>query len=189
LAGAGNGDTAVEDTLPTLSASGQRFSSVQQGSLYACALDATGAAYCWGSVNQVGRQGNGTVLANLTPTPVVGGHLFTDLDANDNNTSNGLTCGVTAVGDAYCWGRNEGDAFGDGFADTCRVGATADVSCALAPVRIDSPVEFASVSVGLNHVCGLARDQRVYCWGVGDGGQLGDGGFTNSARPIPIRNP
>ena len=42
------------------------------------------------------------------------------------------------------------------------------------------------VSAGLAHSCGIAPDQRAYCWGINDQGQLGDGTTTDRSRPVLV---
>ena len=46
-----------------------------------------------------------------------------------------------------------------------------------------TPVTARSVTAGAAHTCALDADGRVWCWGRGDEGQLGDG--ARSDRPAP----
>ena len=48
------------------------------------------------------------------------------------------------------------------------------------------PLDFFQVSAGFLHSCGVAVDNRLFCWGVNDHGQLGDGTLTSRLRPTPI---
>jgi alpha-tubulin suppressor-like RCC1 family protein len=41
---------------------------------------------------------------------------------------------------------------------------------------------FSQVSGGDRHTCGVTTDNRAYCWGVNDYGQLGDGTTTYASR-------
>ncbi len=45
---------------------------------------------------------------------------------------------------------------------------------------------FSQVSAGRSHTCGLTTDNRAYCWGSNDQGQLGDGTTTQRLRPVPV---
>ena len=54
---------------------------------------------------------------------------------------------------------------------------------ALAAVAVAAPLAFSTVSAGGSHTCALAGDGRVYCWGLNQNGQLGDGTRTNHSSP------
>jgi len=43
---------------------------------------------------------------------------------------------------------------------------------------------FVTVSAGGRHSCGISRRGRVYCWGDGSAGQLGNGGIESTTTPI-----
>jgi alpha-tubulin suppressor-like RCC1 family protein len=73
-----------------------------------CGLVAGGAAYCWGS-NGAGALGDGTTIDRLTPVPVSGGLLFSQV-----SIGTGSTCGLTSGGQLYCWGYNDDGRVGDG---------------------------------------------------------------------------
>jgi alpha-tubulin suppressor-like RCC1 family protein len=48
------------------------------------------------------------------------------------------------------------------------------------------PLEFFQVTAGDLHSCGVTVDNRLFCWGVNNHGQLGDGTVTDRLRPTPI---
>lgn len=50
----------------------------------------------------------------------------------------------------------------------------------------DAALVFASVSVGLSHVCGVTTAGAAYCWGDNIAGQLGTGDTTHSSIPVPV---
>lgn len=72
------------------------------------------------------------------------------------------SCGLSAMGQAYCWGSGLLGALGDGT-DTSRD----------SPVLVDGGLTFISLSAGPNHTCGIAIDGGAYCWGFGPEGSLG----------------
>ncbi|MFN3199223.1 MAG: hypothetical protein ACE366_12550 [Bradymonadia bacterium] len=46
--------------------------------------------------------------------------------------------------------------------------------------------QFAAVSVGEGHACGLQADGRAFCWGGNESGQLGDGTREARERVAPV---
>jgi alpha-tubulin suppressor-like RCC1 family protein len=79
-------------------------------------------------------------------------------------TGGAHTCALTALGTAYCWGRNHLGQAGDG--------TTID---RLTPVRVSGTVRVTAVSPGGVHTCGVTADQSAYCWGPNWLGLLGTG--------------
>ncbi len=142
------------------------------GSRHVCALDETGAAYCWGQ-NGWGQIGNGSMdtLRHAAPEPVQGGHTFKALRVADHTS-----CGIRNDSTAYCWGRNRGN-YGNG--DTIDAGT---------PTLAAGGMTFADMDVGGtgNVGCGLQADGGIYCWGVNGAGQLGTGDTIWSYDPVPV---
>jgi alpha-tubulin suppressor-like RCC1 family protein len=90
--------------------SGVTFSGLSVGADYACALAASGPAYCWGN-NVAVTLGDGTSTNRSVPTIVhaPSGVTFLKISAGFSHT-----CAVTAIGSAYCWGQNGVGELGDG---------------------------------------------------------------------------
>lgn len=47
-------------------------------------------------------------------------------------------------------------------------------------------LKFVAVQAGAEHTCGLTSNGRLYCWGRGDAGQLGDDSEVE-AQPLPVQ--
>jgi alpha-tubulin suppressor-like RCC1 family protein len=149
-----------------------------------CALDASGAAYCWGD-NTFGALGVGGDTAALSmcintcsraPLLVAGGLTFTAIGAGSWHA-----CGLVASGAAYCWGDNRFGQLGvvpDTAPDRCDsapIGGDGLGPCSRTPIPIGSGLKFTKLRVGVAHSCALATDGTWYCWGVNQFGQLGSG--------------
>jgi alpha-tubulin suppressor-like RCC1 family protein len=82
---------------------------VTTGRSYACALDAEGAAFCWG--RNAGNFGNGQKWQAIVPEPVpaASGLRFVSLAAGHHHA-----CGVDREGLVYCWGGNAWGEVGNG---------------------------------------------------------------------------
>jgi alpha-tubulin suppressor-like RCC1 family protein len=151
------------------------FTSVTAGGNHSCALQSSGAAYCWGD-GGLGQLGDNNLSAHTRSQPfaVVGGHNFSAISAG-----NSFTCGIEAVNhQAYCWGFNGSGQLGDG---TLTKHAT--------PIAVSAPlahaaVQFSSIAVGTSSVCGLEQGTgTAFCWGENVYGGIGDGTYTT--RKIP----
>ena len=86
------------------------------------------------------------------------------------------TCGVTASGDAFCWGQN----------GTGALGQYALGRAQLTPVRVVAGYRFDSVAAGVGYTCGILYGREAFCWGSNSQGQLGDGTGRDSPRPSAV---
>jgi alpha-tubulin suppressor-like RCC1 family protein len=150
------------DRFPTPAAvvTDMRFASLRLGQYHSCSLQADGKAACWGS-NSSGELGThatiGEVGGTTVPYPVLGDLAFTQLSAGGSHT-----CGVTADGQAHCWGANDVGQLGKG-----------DLANAPTPALVSQSVQFKAIAAGLYSTCALAETGEAYCWGDGTRGQLG----------------
>jgi alpha-tubulin suppressor-like RCC1 family protein len=146
-----------------------------------CALDASGAAYCWGP-GENGELGDGTDAANRSPAwstipvAVSGGHSFTQISKLGD-----LVCGIDHAGKAWCWGSNFRGKLGIGTpSDDSTVPAAVDTSGVLAGMNL------TAAAAGDPFGCALASTGAAYCWGGEDHGQLGNGVLSASEVDSPV---
>lgn len=161
LGALGTGDLANR-TKPTRVAGGIRWATLALGSGHSCGIaweaDGDGPAYCWGT-NDAGSIGNGEMTGVFTtPQAVLGGLQFVEIGAGFTNS-----CGRTAAGEIWCWGRGHHGQLGDG---TVRPGTAT-------PVRAAPGRSFARMAVGTHHaVCGVQAGGLTWCWGHNDAYQV-----------------
>ena len=63
---------------------------------------------------------------------------------------------------------------------------TAPDSPAALDAMATSSLSFSQVSAGYWHACGLTSDNRAYCWGWNQYGQVGDGTTIPRLAPVPV---
>jgi alpha-tubulin suppressor-like RCC1 family protein len=154
-----------------------RLTTISAGLDQSCGLDAMGRAWCWGA-NWAGQLGDGSVTDRPAPVPVAGGLTFMALSGGGGGYEDDMsfTCGVSTDGDAYCWGTTLRGALGDGRA----------FSSHLTPAMVAGGLKFRTLSAGGEHVCALTTDDRAYCWGSNEAGELGVGDRSIRTTPTTV---
>ena len=160
----------------TVSETGVVFTSVSAGAGYTCAIDSTGAAWCWGA-NNTNQLGNGTNDYRLRPFRV-----GTDLTFRTLAAGVWAACGVTTSRQMWCWGS---DTFG-------QIGDQSIVGNASTPRKVDFNISWESVVGGYRSMCGLTTANVAMCWG----GSMGTAttssssniGFTGEGTILSILN-
>ena len=179
----GNATTAGSITAnptPEAVTGGLTFASLTAGFQHTCGLTPAGVAYCWGD-NRYGQLGNSAnvgvpFVENPAPLLVDGNLTFTVLEAGTDHT-----CGLTAQGAMYCWGRNSLGQLG-----TTTSNNTEDPN--QTPTVVPGNLTFVAIAAGTSHTCGLVSGGTAYCWGQNYKGQLGNStglGEELLAQPTP----
>lgn len=175
--GAVGDGSRVNRPTPVAVSGGLSFAQLSSRSDHTCGVTTSGAAYCWGA-DWFGELGDGlsdnvtggSRTSRATPDSVLGGLRFSAV-----STGAFHTCGLTTVGDAYCWGANDIGQLGDGT-----------MTERTSPVSVSGGLRFVALSAGSGHTCGLTSTGAAYCWGFGVLGQLGDGAGATSLTPIAV---
>jgi hypothetical protein len=159
------------DTVPTLVPHDGPFARVAAGSAHTCALDTGGTAWCWGD-NSEGQLGDGSFTPRDKPVAVPGGPW---VGIYSGSTAY-ATCALVTSHQAWCWGSLTG-----GFPPLSRV---------TAPTLV-GPVPIRSLSVGLQHICGIGMAGGAWCWGKSSDGAIGAGPTEEdwALVPTPVSGP
>ncbi len=169
----GSGFVSVApEAAPIPVASTSRYSAVGAGENHTCAVDQSGAAFCWGNnaASQLGSSGGPS--ANPVPSAVTGGHAFRTLVAGDRHS-----CGLGTDSVTYCWGANDAGQLGD----------SSPGSGGPNPVRVAAPHPFVLLAAGGVHSCAVSA-ALAYCWGGNASGELGDGTDSTRRSPVVVRD-
>lgn len=151
-----------------------KWAAVAVGDETTCAVTSDGRGYCWGG-DYFGAIGDG-VHRQWThahaPVALAGGIRLSSVAVGRFHA-----CGLTATGEAYCWG-DANVLLGADRADPVNV-----------PRRVEFSGTFSRLGTGENHVCALDRNGAAYCWGLAAFGELGDGvlGILTRVRPHPVK--
>jgi len=99
------------------------------------------------------------------------------LTAGGDLISADTACVINPSGTAHCWGGNASGLLG--------VGARAPVVAQPTPV-VQPPALYSEIDAGTVHVCAIANDSRVFCWGANGSGQLGNGTQVDAQVPVVV---
>jgi alpha-tubulin suppressor-like RCC1 family protein len=85
-------------------------------------------------------------------------------------------CGLTAAGEAFCWGAYAAGQLGNAAAEEQST-----------PLRSAADLKLTSLALGGNtHTCAIDGQKAAFCWGNDTFGQLGTGTKTNAAQRSPM---
>ncbi|MCK5803933.1 MAG: thrombospondin type 3 repeat-containing protein, partial [Lentisphaeria bacterium] len=90
-------------------------------------------------------------------------------------------CGIRDDGSGpslWCWGRNDAGQLGDGTTEDKNL-----------PTRVGTSTDWITVDARRMHTCGIRDDgsgPSLWCWGLNDFGQLGDGSTEDKNVPTQV---
>ena len=209
-----SGGEASAETEPnfevdqTRSTTGSELRSVSLGFEHTCAATGGGRVYCYGGSD---RYAGGNGLGWATSAVMIDGPRdFDSIAAGFRRV-----CGVRASGEALCGGLSSwevvatGEEFSQivlGYYHSCGLLRDRTVMCwGSAPYirdgqigngsfhRHDEPTnviglsDVTAITTGWNHTCTLTSSGEVWCWGLNDKGQLGDGTTDNRSTPVLVQ--
>jgi alpha-tubulin suppressor-like RCC1 family protein len=173
--GIATGTGGSSPDVPTeVDAGGEDWASVSAGGSHSCGIRVSGTLWCWG-FNSRGQLGTGgSPSASDVPVQVGAGNGWTSVSAGAAHT-----CALQGA-DMYCWGRNDNGAIGSGTP-----GPGVDVTT---PVQVAGTwaTVASSGSGNSDHTCAIDTTGKLWCWGEGDQGKLGNGTEADQAAPTQV---
>ena len=160
--------------------SGKTIIQIAAGNSHACALDASGIAYCWGS-NGNGQLGNNSTAKSLMPVAVTTSGVLSGQTLTQITAGYAHTCVVSSAGAAYCWGANGNGQLGNSSTTQSLVPVAVTTSGVLAGKTL---TQISADQNGM-YTCALDSSGLAYCWGSNNYGQLGNGGVS-STPGVPV---
>ena len=173
--------SATTNRAPPKSADG--VPSISSGYQHVCALDARGAADCWGSIIYDSRQlQNRSNEDEYERGDAPANEKFIDISVGPFHV-----CGVRNDGSPLCWGEDNrhgrlfpptGErltAISNGYDHTCGLTFDGFAVCwgsnSFGQTAPPSGEKFTAISSGYFHTCGLRADGFPVCWGSDRGGR------------------
>ncbi|MBK8010238.1 MAG: hypothetical protein IPK13_02760 [Deltaproteobacteria bacterium] len=145
--------------------------SLAAGNYHACVIRVDGTVWCWGNGYYGALASGGTTNRPLPtatiglPAPTTEANMPKELGIGQQGT-----CVRLRGGELWCAGYSAGD------------GSTTQRNT-FVPVT-DLGNQVARIAVGMGFGCAVKMDGTLWCWGVNDSGQLGDGTLTRRYRPV-----
>ena len=90
------------------------------------------------------------------------------------------TCVLDSANKAYCWGYNYAGALGNNSTTEART------PVAVHQGEIPAGVTLTQISAGDDYTCALGSNSKVYCWGEGEGGRLGNNSTADALTPVAV---
>ncbi len=146
--------------------------AISGGGYHSVALKQDGSVWAWGN-NEYGQLGNGGIDDSHLPVQVKGIRNAAAVAAGGHHTVAAGKGGIVRT-----WGNNSFGQLGDG--------TTVDRATPVQVTGIDAaePV----ICAGANHTAALRTwNGKVWTWGAGEFGQLGDGSLENKASPVLVQ--
>ncbi len=173
----GTGETGTYNNYPLLvtNSDGTRWAYVDLGYFHTCGIDVQGNLWCWGE-NAYGKLGTGDEVDHTYPVLITN-----SMGTKWSSVSLGIkqTCGVDVENNLWCWGDNSLGQLGTG-----------DYTGSYYPVIVSNSAgtSWSSVSLDQFSTCGIDTESTLWCWGVNDSGQLGNGTTNSSNVPVVVTN-
>lgn len=173
------GDLAVTDKSSPVLVSGPTnasWAAISAGQFHALGATTDGRLYAWGyGLN--GRLGNNSTATVSSPVLVSG-----PASTSWNVVAGGYEASyaIANTGELWSWGRGILGALGNSN--------TLDVST---PVLVSGPAStsWASVAAGTSYALAVTTTGRLYAWGSGAEGKLGNGANIDVSTPILVSGP
>lgn len=143
------------------------YTQVDVNAKHTCAIVSNGTVRCWGA-NDYGQSYLPAKKNYLVPTDL--GFAYT---AKSVAAGWGHSCTLLHDGEVLCWGSNFNGSLG------C-MESSLDYPQLCKAFPADSGVR--SIEAGNEQTCALRDTGRIYCWGRGDQGQIGDGGSGDTGH-------
>lgn len=169
----GDGSGTVQNSPAYINdGAAEKYFDLSAGSYHACAIQISGVVKCWGDGYE-GKLGNGDGSGQGQASPVTAdaGTTYKKIGAGRNHT-----CGITSNDEIKCWGTN----------DHGQIGINSAVTPQVTPMNVNAGTKYKDLFVGEDSNCAIDMAGALYCWGLNNVGQLGNGATGDLLLPTLI---
>jgi alpha-tubulin suppressor-like RCC1 family protein len=165
-----SGDGPTSQRLRPVPAIGA-WSSVAHGTSFSLGVKTDGSLWTWGN-NSSGQLGDGTTTNRSAPARIGTGNDWASAAGGSNHS-----LAIKTDGTLWSWGSNSTGQLGDpAIATTGRT----------APGQVGLASDWARIACGTTYNLAIKTDGTLWCWGLNNVGQLGDGTTTNRNTPTQV---
>lgn len=148
---------------------GKNITMINGGNFDNCAITSEKQTICWGGGSSQSR----------TPSPVSIGTQ----DVVMVTSGAGHTCALSADSKVFCWGFNITGELGNNSKTESKTPVQVDDTGVLQGKTI------TTIATGARTSCAMDDQNRIYCWGDNDSGQLGSLTDDYSSTPVEVSLP
>jgi alpha-tubulin suppressor-like RCC1 family protein len=166
------GNNSTSNQITPVSIYGTKtFCKVTVGGSHSVAIDKNGRLWAWGRQSN-GQLGDNTITSRLTPVSVVGTiKTFCKVSAGNVHTH-----AIDKNGRLWGWGANTTGQLGDNTTNSKRT-----------PVSVGGLAKtFCEISGGASHTIAIDRNGRLWSWGYGKYGVLGNNDSSQISKLTPV---
>jgi alpha-tubulin suppressor-like RCC1 family protein len=164
----GIGAASYAVTSPAQVGAATNWIDVGGGYAFTCALNASGALYCWGDGSE-GQLGVGATTGFASP-------LTAAATGVASMTAGGqYVCVVKSNGTLWCWGYNATSQGGNAVTDRTL------------PSQVGTATDWKLVEAGVNSTCALKTNGTRWCWGDWTNNALGDDNALGGTQATPVQ--
>lgn len=178
----GDGSTINKYTPVRVKANLNGIIQIACGNNHMIAVKADGTAYTWG-YNQYGKLGDNTTVQRTIPVQVLqsANTAVEDIIAVEASHNNSYLIKADGTVLSVGYGAN------GGLGNSATANQTLPVQV-VNPEGTDSLKNIATIKAGANTVYVLDKQGKVYTWGLGTNGQLGNHDVINSNKPTEVKD-
>src|SRR5665648_62146 len=155
------------------------WTQITGDSIRTCAVASDNQAYCWGH-NGEGELGNNSTTNSSIPVAVYTNGVLNGKTVKSISVGTNHTCVIASDDQVYCWGLNSSGQLGNNSTNQSMVPVAVNTTGVLSGKTIKA------ITAGAAHICAIASDNQVYCWGLNYAGSLGNNSDSQSSIPVAV---